>query len=72
MLPGQTHPSGPRLRIAGVPRRAEITQAVRNNDRVMAHWDAQLPGKVLHVPYEGVVADLEGWARRAHALHALR
>ena len=30
----------------------------------MAHWDEQLPGKVLHVPYEGVVADLEGWSRR--------
>ena len=31
---------------------------------MMAHWDAVLPGKVLRVQYEEVVADLEGQVRR--------
>ena len=31
----------------------------------MAHWDALLrPGRVLHVPYERLVVDQEGWSRR--------
>jgi hypothetical protein len=30
----------------------------------MRHWDAVLPGKVLRVLHEDVVADLEGSARR--------
>ena len=34
-------------------------------DRLMAHWAAVLPpGRVLEVPYEAVVDDLEGWTRR--------
>jgi len=32
--------------------------------RLMDHWHAVLPGKVLEVRYEDVVADLEGQARR--------
>ncbi|MCH7823089.1 MAG: sulfotransferase, partial [Proteobacteria bacterium] len=32
--------------------------------RVMHHWDAVLPGRVLKVQYEDVVADLEGQTRR--------
>jgi hypothetical protein len=32
--------------------------------RLMAHWDAVLPGKVLRVTYEDVVADLETQVRR--------
>jgi len=32
--------------------------------RVMDHWDDVLPGRVLKVQYEDVVADLEGQARR--------
>lgn len=32
--------------------------------RVMDHWDQVLPGRVLKVQYEDVVADLEGQARR--------
>ena len=32
--------------------------------RVMDHWDEVLPGRVLKVQYEDVVADLEGQARR--------
>jgi len=30
----------------------------------MDHWDQVLPGRVLKVQYEDVVADLEGQARR--------
>ena len=30
----------------------------------MAHWRAVLPGRVLDIAYEDVVADLEGAARR--------
>jgi hypothetical protein len=30
----------------------------------MRHWDAVLPGRVLRVQYEDVVADLEGNVRR--------
>jgi tetratricopeptide (TPR) repeat protein len=33
-------------------------------DRMMRHWHAALPGRVLDVQYEDVVADLEGQARR--------
>ena len=32
--------------------------------RVMAHWDAVLPGRVLRVPHEDVIEDLEGSVRR--------
>ena len=32
--------------------------------RVMNHWDEVLPGRVLKVQYEDVVADLEGQTRR--------
>ncbi|MEH6586591.1 MAG: sulfotransferase [Halioglobus sp.] len=31
---------------------------------MMDHWDSVLPGKVLHVQYEDVVADLENQVRR--------
>jgi Tfp pilus assembly protein PilF len=44
---------------------AELGRHWRAYDRLMAHWMAVLPpGRVLEAPYEGVVADLEGWARR--------
>ncbi|HET9330098.1 MAG TPA: sulfotransferase, partial [Steroidobacteraceae bacterium] len=33
--------------------------------RLMAHWrDVLPPGTLLEVPYEGLVADTEGWTRR--------
>ena len=33
--------------------------------RVMQHWEANLPTEsILHVPYEGLVADQEGWSRK--------
>ncbi len=31
---------------------------------LMRHWDAVLPGRVLRVPYEDVIEDLEGSVRR--------
>ena len=31
---------------------------------LMRHWDRVLPGRVLHVSYEGLVADLTGTVRR--------
>jgi tetratricopeptide (TPR) repeat protein len=34
-------------------------------DQLMAHWRSVLPeGAILEVPYEDLVDDLEGWARR--------
>jgi Tfp pilus assembly protein PilF len=44
---------------------AELGHHWRIYDRMMAHWTEVLPpGKVLEAPYEGVVADLEGWTHR--------
>ncbi len=44
---------------------AELGRHWRAYDRLMAHWMTVLPpGRVLEVPYEGVVADLEGWTHR--------
>lgn len=43
----------------------ELGRYWRAYDGLMAHWTRVLPpGKILEVPYEGVVEDLEGWARR--------
>jgi len=43
----------------------ELGRYWRAYDRLMAHWSRVLPlGRVLEVSYEGLVADLEGWARR--------
>jgi len=37
----------------------------REYQRVMAHWRSVLPpASLLEVPYEGLVADQEGWTRR--------
>ena len=41
-----------------------IGQRVRDYLRLMDHWHAVLPGRMLEVDYEAVVADLEGNARR--------
>lgn len=43
---------------------AEIARYYRAYVDLMAHWDSVLPGKVLRVHYEHVVADLEGQVRR--------
>jgi tetratricopeptide (TPR) repeat protein len=42
----------------------EVGTYYRDYVRLMAHWDAVLPGKVLRVGYEDVVADLETQVRR--------
>jgi tetratricopeptide (TPR) repeat protein len=42
----------------------EIGEYYLQYQRMMDHWAAALPGKVLTVQYEEVVADLEGQARR--------
>ena len=43
---------------------SEIGQYYRNYIDLMAHWNAVLPGKILQVRYEDVVADLETSVRR--------
>jgi Tfp pilus assembly protein PilF len=43
----------------------ELGRFWRDYDTLMAHWRAVLPpGRMLEVPYEAVVGDLESWARR--------
>lgn len=43
---------------------AEIGTYYRDYVRLMAHWDAVLPGKVMRVQYEDVVANTEEQVRR--------
>lgn len=50
--------------MTGWGRHAEITAAVKNHHDMMEHWEALLPGQILAVPYEALVADQEGWTRR--------
>ena len=42
----------------------DIARYYRTYLELMRHWDAVLPGRVLRVQYEDVVADLEGNVRR--------
>jgi hypothetical protein len=42
----------------------ELGEYYLQYDRMMAHWHAALPGRVLDVQYESVVADQEGETRR--------
>jgi tetratricopeptide (TPR) repeat protein len=42
----------------------EIARYYKGYVRLMEHWDEVLPGRVLRVHYEHVVADLEGQLRR--------
>ena len=42
----------------------EVGRYYRAYVDLMAHWDAVLPGKVLRVQHEDVVADLEGQVKR--------
>ncbi|MDR3509671.1 MAG: sulfotransferase [Caulobacteraceae bacterium] len=43
----------------------ELGRYWRDYDQLMAHWRSVLPpGKILDVPYEALVEDLEGWTRR--------
>lgn len=43
---------------------AEMAAYYRGYAELMAHWDEVLPGRLLRVHYEHVVADLEGQVRR--------
>jgi tetratricopeptide (TPR) repeat protein len=42
----------------------ELGQIYHLYARLMDHWERVMPGKILHVSYERVTADLEGEARR--------
>ncbi len=42
----------------------ELGEFYLEYQKMMDHWDKVLPGKVLHVQYEAVVADLENQVRR--------
>jgi tetratricopeptide (TPR) repeat protein len=42
----------------------DIARYYRTYVELMAHWDAVLPGKILRVQHEDLVADLEGNVRR--------
>ncbi len=50
---------------------AEVGRYQRLFDRVMKHWRAVLPGRILDVRYEDVVENLEREARRLVAFAAL-
>lgn len=43
---------------------ADLGRYYRLYERLMEHWQAVLPGKLLDLPYEDLVDDLEGTARR--------
>jgi tetratricopeptide (TPR) repeat protein len=44
---------------------SDLADHYRQHARLMAHWRATLPsGTILDVPYEGLVADQEGWSRK--------
>ncbi|HVN45480.1 MAG TPA: sulfotransferase [Steroidobacteraceae bacterium] len=49
----------------------DIAHYYRSYVRLMTHWDAVLPGKVLRVQHEDLVADLEGNVRRILAFCGL-
>ncbi|HZU63707.1 MAG TPA: sulfotransferase, partial [Novosphingobium sp.] len=49
----------------------EVGHYYRDYVRLMDHWDKVLPGKVLRVQYEDVVADLDGQVRRLLAFLGL-
>jgi tetratricopeptide (TPR) repeat protein len=43
---------------------SELAHYYRQHRRLMDHWRRALPGTVLDVPYEELVADQEGWTRK--------
>jgi len=43
---------------------AELAEYYLLYDEIMKHWDAVLPGKVLHVQYEDMIGDADGQVRR--------
>jgi len=43
---------------------SDIARYYRTYLDLMHHWDEALPGRILRVHYEDLVADVEGWVRR--------
>jgi tetratricopeptide (TPR) repeat protein len=44
---------------------SDLAHHYREHSRLMHHWRQVLPsGSILEVPYEGLIADQEGWTRR--------
>jgi tetratricopeptide (TPR) repeat protein len=43
---------------------ADLAQYMRAKDRLMQHWRTVLPGRILDVHYEDIIADQEGETRR--------
>jgi tetratricopeptide (TPR) repeat protein len=44
---------------------SDLADYYREHRRLMTHWRAVLPpGTLLDIPYEGLVADQEGWTRK--------
>jgi tetratricopeptide (TPR) repeat protein len=42
----------------------DIATQIDETDRIMAHWRAVLPGPVMEIQYEDLVANIEGQSRR--------
>ena len=42
---------------------ADIAKEILMVDQITHHWSQVFPGRVLHMPYERIVADLESAAR---------
>jgi tetratricopeptide (TPR) repeat protein len=43
---------------------ADLAAYMQAKDRLMAHWHAVLPGRIVEVRYEDIIADQEGETRR--------
>src|SRR6266513_989463 len=51
---------------------SDLAHYYREHHRLITHWRSVLPpGTILDVPYEGLVADQEGWTRRILAFLGL-
>ena len=49
---------------AFTPDQKSLGQYYRDYQRLMAHWDHVLPGKIYHLDYEDMTADQEGMSRK--------
>lgn len=50
---------------------ANLGRYYRQYERLMDHWHRVLPGRILDIPYEALVADQEDWSRRMVAFCGL-
>jgi hypothetical protein len=53
-------------------RQDELATHYRNHDRLMRHWQALVPGRILELRYEDLVADPVGQAERVRRFCGLR